>query len=285
VNVGVERELIPNLSGGVDFIYSRTENARVGGFNGTFDQNTFPPTGTDQFGRPVGVDVFTRGRPSSTVFQADMLSSLGRARYKAVTVKLKKGFTDRAQFLAHYTWSKDESNADPERDIGFTMGPSNAFDLESDFGTDERDITHRFVFQGTAELGKGFTLSGLGTFRTGLPIPAFQTVDINGDGNTYDRPVDSSGNIVPRFPERQPNFYNVDMRLMWTRDLGSAGEIDLLFEIFNVFNNENFRTTTFQFFSPIYGLCGSSANTTNCDTYDGVSREAQIGIKWRFGGN
>ncbi|HJS73076.1 MAG TPA: hypothetical protein VJ921_02230, partial [Vicinamibacteria bacterium] len=255
-----------------------------GGFNTTFDQNTFPPSGTDQFGRPIGVDVFARGRPSNTVFQADMLSSLGRARYKALTVKLKKGFADRAQFLTHYTWSKDESNADPERDIGFTMGPSNAFDVESDFGTDERDITHRVVFQGTAELGKGFTLSGLGTFRTGLPIPAFESVDVDGSGTTYDRPVDANGNIVPRFPVRQPNFYNVDMRLMWTRDLGSAGEIDLLFEIFNVLNNDNFRTTNFIFGSPIYGLCGSDPNTTNCSTYDGVSREAQIGIKWRFGG-
>jgi hypothetical protein len=281
-NIGVEREIVPNMSLGADFIYSRTDNARVGGFNTTFDQNTFAPSGTDQYGRPVGVDVFTRGRPSSTVFQADMLSSLGRARYKAITLKLKKGFTDRAQFLAHYTWSKDESNADPERDIGFTMGPSNAFDLESDYGIDERDITHRFVFQGTAELGKGFTLSGLGTFRSGLPIPAFQSVDVNGDGNTFDRPVDANGNIVPRFPERQPNFYNVDMRLMWTRDLGTAGEIDLLFELFNVFNNDNFRTTVFSYESALYGLCGSSPSTSNCDRFDGVSREAQIGVKWRF---
>ncbi len=287
VNVGVEREVVPNLSAGVDFIYSRTENARIGGFNTTFDQNTFPPSGTDQYGRPIGIDVFTRGRPSNSVGQADMLSSLGRARYKAITVKLKKGFTDRAQFLAHYTWSKDESNADAERDIGFTMGPSNAFDLESDFGIDERDMTHRFVFQGTAELGKGFTLSGLGTFRSGLPIPANETTDIDGDGNAWfdDRPVDANGNIVPRFSGRQPNFYNVDFRLMWTRNLGSAGELDLLFEIFNVLNNDNFRTTNFIFASPIYGLCGSDPSTTNCDRFDGVSREAQIGIKWRFGGS
>jgi hypothetical protein len=286
-NIGVEREIVPNMSAGVDFIYSRTDNARIGGFNTTFDQNTFAPSGTDQYGRPTGVDVFTRGRPSSSVFQADMLSSLGRARYKAITVKLKKGFSDRAQFLAHYTWSKDESNADAERDIGFTMGPSNSFDLESDFGIDERDIAHRFVFQGTAELGKGFTLSGLGTFRSGLPIPAQETADIDGDGSLAidDRPVDANGNIVPRFFGRQPSFYNVDMRLMWTGDLGAAGEIDLLFEIFNVFNNDNFRTTQYVFASPIYGLCGTDPNTTNCSTFDGVSREAQIGIKWRFGGN
>jgi hypothetical protein len=48
LNVGVEREVVPNLSAGVDVIYSRTDNARIGGFNTTFDQNTFPPSGTDQ---------------------------------------------------------------------------------------------------------------------------------------------------------------------------------------------------------------------------------------------
>ncbi len=97
--------------------------------------------------------------------------------------------------------------------------------------------------------------------------------------------MDANGNIVPRFFGRQPSFYNVDMRVMWTRNLGSAGEIDLLFELFNVFDNDNFRTTVFQFSSPIYGLCGGDPNTTNCNSFDGVSREAQIGIKWRFGGN
>ena len=61
-----------------------------------------------------------------------MLSSLGRARYKAVTVVLKKGFSERTQFLAHYTWSRDESNADPEREV-LTLGPSNAHNLEDDF--------------------------------------------------------------------------------------------------------------------------------------------------------
>ena len=284
VNVGVEHELIPNLSLGADFIWSKTDNARIGGFNTTFDQNTFAPSGTDQFGRPTGVDVFSRGRPSNSVFQADMLSSLGRARYKAVTVTMKKAFSDRSQFLAHYTWSRDQSNADIERDIGITLGPSDAHNLEDDFGIDERDITHRFVFQGTTHLGAGITLSGLGTFRSGLPLAAFESADVNGDGNNFDRPVDANGNVQPRFPTRQPSFVNVDFRVMWTGNLGKAGEIDVLFEIFNLFNNENLNTTTTLFAASVWGLCGSDANTTNCDTFLGVSREAQIGIKWRFGG-
>ncbi len=143
MNIGVEREVIPESLGWRRLhLLPDRERERIGGFNTTFDQNTFPPPARTSTGGPSASTSFTRGRPSSTVFQADMLSSLGRARYKAITVKLKKGFTDRAQFLAHYTWSKDESNADAERDIGFTMGPSNAFDLESDFGIDERRHHH-----------------------------------------------------------------------------------------------------------------------------------------------
>ena len=154
------------------------------------------------------------------------------------------------------------------------IGPEpNAFDLESDFGIDERDITHRVVFQGTAELGKGFTLSGLGTFRTGLPIPAFESVDVDGSGTIYDRPVDANGNIVPRFPERQPNFYNVDMRLMWTRDLGAAGEIDLLFEIFNVFNNAQFAAPNTVVGSPTFGRITSTVKS---------SRQIQLAVKYLF---
>jgi hypothetical protein len=67
--------------------------------------------------------------------------------------------------------------------------------------------------------------------------------------------------------------------------LGGGGEIDLLFEVFNLFNNSDFSTTTFAFASPIFGLCGSDPNTTNCDRFLGTSRELQIGIKWRFGGS
>jgi hypothetical protein len=288
LNLGVEREVAENVSLGVDFIYSETENARIGGFNGQFDMNTFAPTGVDEFGRNVGVDVFTRGRPDPQFFGADMLSSLGRGRYKAVTVTMKKAFTARGQFQAHYTWSKDESNADAERDAGVNLGVDNLFDVESAFGIDERDIPHRFVFQGTADVGAGFTVSGIATFRKGRALAAQTFEDVNGDGvgfPPFDRPVYANGNIVPRFPEYQPNFYNVDLRVMYSAGLGSAGEIDLLFEIFNLLNNSNFTTNSFVFDLPNYGQCSADPSDTTCDDTASDSRSAQIGIKWRFPGN
>ncbi len=195
-----------------------------------------------------------------------------------MTVSLKKGFSDRGQFLTHYTWSRDEANATTERDIGFGFAPSNPFDLEADFSINERDITHRFVFSGTAELGLGFTVSGIGVLRSGRAMPAFafdDFDDVNGDGLFSDRPVDRNGNIVPRFPGRQPNFYNVDLRVMWSGQLGKGGTLDLLLEVFNLFNNSNLESTTLNFNAPNYG---------ELNTFVSTQRTAQIGIKWRFGG-
>ncbi len=286
INAGIEREIIDNLSFGVDFIWSKTDNARIGGFNGQFDMNTFAPTGTDPFGRNVGVDVATRGRPDPGFNAVSMASSLGRSRYKAATVMLKKSFSQNTQFFAHYTWSKDESNADIERDTGINMGVDNFFNVEQAFGIDERDIPHRFVIQGTSEVGAGFTVSGIGTFRSGRSLVAFSETDVNGDGvgfPPFDRPVDSSGNIVPRFPIHQPNFYDVDFRVMWSGNLGTGGSLDVIFEVFNLFNNSNFIGSVTSFVDPRYGGCTADPSAAICDTFLGTPREAQIGFRWRWG--
>jgi hypothetical protein len=150
VSIGGERELLPDFSVGADFIYSKSNNLRIGSACGcfvTFDQNTFMPTGTDQYGRAIGIDagfVDTDGdgeilrRPDPTVGLSDMLSSLGRSEYKALVLKVKKAFTTRTQFFGSYTISKDEGNADTERDVDVFLGASNPFDVDAEYGIDER---------------------------------------------------------------------------------------------------------------------------------------------------
>jgi len=291
LNIGGETEILPNLSIGADFIYSKSNNLRIGSACGcfiTFDQNTFPPTGADQYGRPIGIDagfVDTDGdgqilrRPDPTAGLADMLSSLGRAEYRALVVKAKKGFSDRTQFFGSYTISKDESNADTERDTDVFLGAANPYDVEAEYGIDERDIRHRFIVSGTTEVGAGFTLSGILNLRSGRPYPAYTLTDVNGDGqtlsrgNNYDRAVDASGNVLPRFPYRQPAFYNFDVRVMWSRGLGDGGNLDLLFETFNLFNNGNLETNIFTI---------EAANFGSFNTFVGTQRTAQLGIKYRF---
>ncbi len=294
-NIGYEREVAENLALGFDFVYTRTENGRVGGgsaaFN-SFDQNTFSATGVDEFGRPTGVDSgFTDSdgdgvilrRPDGTIAIADILSSLGWARYKAFTVSAKKAFTQGVQFQAFYTWSRDEGNADSERDSDVFFGISNPNPagpaLEQDFGIDERDITHRFIFQGTAEVGAGFTVSGIVQMQSGRAAPAYTLTDVNGDeiqsgGINFDHAV-LNGELLPRFPFRQPNFYNVDLRVMWSGNMGNAGEIDLLFEMFNLFNFENLE-------SRIWHV--ELANFGEPTTFAGNPLTAQFGVRYRFPG-
>lgn len=295
-NIGYEREIAENLALGFDFVYTRTEGGRIGGGSGafnTFDQNTFSATGVDEFGRPIGVDSgFTDSdgdgailrRPDGTITSADILSSLGWARYKAFTVSVKKAFTRGFQFQTFYTWSRDEGNADTERDSEVFLGISNPFPagpaLEADYGINERDITHRFIFQGTSEVGAGFTISGIVQMQSGRAAPAYTLHDVNGDeivgtvGNNFDQAV-MNGQLLSRFPFRQPNFYNVDLRIMWSGNLGNAGDIDLLFEMFNLFNFENLETRNFTVELP---------NLLQPVTFAGNPFTAQIGVKYRFPG-
>jgi hypothetical protein len=86
-----------------------------------------------------------------------MLSSLGRSEYRALVLKAKKAFSDRTQFFGSYTVSKDEGNADTERDVDVFLGASNPYDVDAEYGIDERDIRHRFILSGTTEVGAGFT--------------------------------------------------------------------------------------------------------------------------------
>ena len=287
LNAGVEHEILKGLVLGLDLVYSHTANARVGGFL-PFDMNTFPPTGTDEFKRPIGVDSgFTDSDSDGKIFRrqnaklgaANILSSIGKARYKSVTLSGRKSFFEGTQFQGFYTWSRDKSNADTERDVGVFLGPSSPFlpSIQKDFGIDERDISHRFIFQGTTELPFNLLLSGIVNLRSGRSAPGYTFNDVNGDnatgtvGNHFDRPV-LEGQLLPRFAFRQPNFYSVDMRFMWTGEF-EKNNLDILFEIFNLLNNSNFESTIFNV---------QAVNFLDHNTFVGTQRTAQIGIKWRF---
>jgi hypothetical protein len=60
---------------------------------------------------------------------------------------------------------------------------------------------------------------------------------------------------------------------MWSRALGQGGDLDLLFETFNLFNNENLETNIFTI---------EVANFGSFNTFVGTQRTAQLGIKYRF---
>ena len=58
-------------------------------------------------------------------------------------------------------------------------------------------------------------------------------------GFSNDRPVVGGSSLLERYPERQPNFLQLDLRLSKMFAMGSGGSIELIAEAFNVLNNDN----------------------------------------------
>ncbi|HEX7151912.1 MAG TPA: TonB-dependent receptor [Thermoanaerobaculia bacterium] len=203
------------------------------------------------------------------------------ASYRALTLEGKKLAVagSRLSMNASYTWSRsiDQDTNERSTSASFRYDPRNP---ELSEGVSQNDVTHRVVLSGTYELPWGILVSGIGSYRTGVPYTRSIGVgsgqaQVNGlfniseafpvfldrDGNVIDltqatgltRPefaawlADRGAVIEERNSLRQPYFKNVDLRLAKTFGLPQGFELELIGEVFNAFNWENrFISTTNQ---------------------------------------
>jgi hypothetical protein len=161
-----------------------------------------------------------------------------------VVVNLTRRYANGFQFFVNYAWSQNKDNASSERDTDTYFGPQDPFDIELDYGRNALDIPHQFKASATADLGAGFRVGGLFIARSGTPYPAYILDDTNGDGVanqvfSNDRPVVNGSFLLERYPARQPNFFQLDLRLSKEFGFSSGRSVELLAEFFNVFNNDN----------------------------------------------
>jgi hypothetical protein len=95
---------------------------------------------------------------------------------------------------------------------------------------------------GIYQLPFGFQISGLMTWRTGLPFSAFTNTDSNGDGNFTDRPY-INGASLPRNNFRQPNYWSTDLRVSKEFRITERQRVEFGADLFNAFNKTNFSYT------------------------------------------
>ncbi|HEX7184052.1 MAG TPA: TonB-dependent receptor [Thermoanaerobaculia bacterium] len=199
-----------------------------------------------------------------------MHTSDAEGEYTSLTLSTRKLAVgdSRLSWLAHYTWSEaiDQDSNERSTSTSFSLDPFNA---EISEGRADYDITHRFVASGTYELPWDILLSGIFSWRTGNPYTAgIDTgfLGLNGlDAQGVETPVfvDRNGGVIDltqangltpqglsaflaergarldeRNSENQPDFRNLDLRLSKGFDLGRV-ELEVIGEIFNVFNEEN----------------------------------------------
>jgi carboxypeptidase family protein len=288
LTVGVEHSFSHNWTVSANYAYVHSTHLRTGGFSTTNWYRNFVPEGRDQFGRtllegnvcsiqqPAACTVFQVPNPNGTLTQAatpldptifatNELASFDHGNYNEFVLGVNKRFSNRFQFFANYTWSRNFANASSERDTETFFGPQDPFNLNLDYGRDGLDITHQFKGGMVLDLPWAFTWSTNFILHSGLAYPAYSNVDINGDGviNQFannDRPAVQIGSgkpfLLPEYPGRQPAFYNWDIRIARDFRINERYSVRLSADLFNLTNSSNLYSDP-----DVFGFVGPTNNS------------------------
>jgi len=276
-NVGVEQELSQDFSVGVDYVFNHAiwQQRR-------HDLNLQPPVSFDEFNRGQ----FEEQRIDDGYAAWWVEKAVGNARYQALALSLKKRMSNNFEFQAFYTLSDNKSHDDNERDSSGSR-VSQPENLDVDWGTSARHVAHRFAGYALFQLPAGVAFSTVFTANSGRPYDILAGEDTNGDiqdgadrgvVDASTRPlIEAAGQDVPdglqeRNTGRQPSFFNMDLRVQWGFSFAQDGQVDLVFDIFNVFNNPNRSTDLFEL----------SSNNFGALDLIGSPRQAQFGVRLQF---
>ncbi len=216
----------------------------------------------------------------------------GRTVYSGLHVGLSKRMSNRYQGQVSYTLSQAllrGANAHfytPSKAIGGV-----------DRGPTLNDMRHKLSASGMVELPLGIQASAIVVANTGPPYRIVAGIDIDGDGTTIeDRPdglaLNQGGRaseanlaIVNAFRQarglspvtldqlgQRYGYLNADLRLTKIVKLGASRSLELMGEVFNLFNRTNFNTPNGTLTSATFLQVSSAAD----------NREAQFGIRIRF---
>src|SRR5215510_3307219 len=220
-NIGVERELLPNLTVSASFVYTLGQRLPV-----NFDTNLTAPTFTRVYMFPDGSTIevpFAAGltrtaagvargvdlsRPNPNFGAINVQRPIGDTFYKALFLEVKRRFSAGLQLNIAYTLAKAENlsgNGDGagsgSEDPFAGSSLFNQFDLDGNRGAAPTDQRHRFVVNGVWELPQlkqgsafsrgllnGYQLSGIFTTESGRPFAAsvsLPTIPFTLDGAQY----------------------------------------------------------------------------------------------------
>ena len=122
--------------------------------------------------------------------------------------------------------------------------------------------------------------------NSGVPFNVESGDDDNGDNNGNDRAIINDSNralaqaagqdladgLQGRNTARQPSSFVMDIRFAKVFDFGRPGNLEILFEVFNLFNRANRLTTNDSLGSNNFGFLNII----------GPPRQVQVGVRYRW---
>src|SRR4030095_5232669 len=149
--------------------------------------------------------------------------------YNAGRVSLRYRASKGAAEVA-YTLSK--ATSDNNASIFGQFPPTNPLDLSEDQGPDSTDRRHNLVVNGNYRFPWEIQLAGIWVYRSAPPYSATTTLQLD-DDPFADRPE-------PRNQRRGDSFSSVDIRASKGIRLGRRVTATLFWEVYNLFNTDNF---------------------------------------------
>jgi outer membrane receptor for ferrienterochelin and colicin len=182
-----------------------------------------------------------------------VVESSAKSLYQGVTLGVTKRPSHNVQFQAYYTYSKDKSDDDNERDP-FTFRYAKVTDLAAEYGYSDRDQRNRFNSWLLWNAPGGFDLNLRYSYRSAQPqsISCVVSVAFCGKdqfGNSrfnqiaatpQDR-INPDGSVTQRNLGRKDNEYSsLDFRVSKQFTVGGL-TVEPALDVFNLFNAANFR--------------------------------------------
>jgi len=264
-SIGFDREIIPGLAGVLKYNYAKGENV-----------TRFLNQNDPLLGNNPSVGAWSTGLGADGTNGIGTLwtvTSNARSRYWGWTVGLNKNLANRYAFQAYYTYSKDRSDDDNERDP-FTLRYARITDLDAEYGFSDRDQRHRFNTWFLWQAPWDINVNARYSFRSAQPQ------SLKPDGTPSSNPwmvagpsdrIRPDGTIVTRNNGRKDNKYSsLDMRISKEFLIGGL-TIEPIVEAFNLFNSDNFLTPE------VTGLIFNFDGTIRSG--NGDPRQVQLGLR------
>ena len=246
--VGVTHDVGQKVSFRADYVHTRT-----------YDANTGPDTNWKC--NPCGPNgVYTRKDPRYA--NITLVGNGGSIWYNALESRLELRWSANARAGLSYTLAKTTSNTSTGLSTG---GTTNPFDLNEDLGPDDNDRRHNVVFDGSYLVPKiDVQIAGISTYRSALPYSVSTAVQLDSDPFT-DRPE-------PRGSRRGSKESSTDLRVAKVIRLGGRRTATAFWEMFNVFNVDNWLRYQGSLQSAQFGL----------PLTEGPKRRQQLGFRIDF---
>ena len=202
-----------------------------------------------------------RTRPDSNFQQITVRETEGRSSYRALLIGVQKPHSRHYSYAVAYTLSRAERDTED-----WDFMPQDQRDWAAEWGPSASDARHRLAASANVDLGLGVRLTSILTARSALPYNVTTGDDNNRDGSRTDRPAGVSRNSA-----RGGDSWQVDARLSKAFGFG-ARRIELIAEVFNLFNHSNW-----------IAFDGVARSTTFGRPTDAAApREVQLGIRVDF---